>query len=69
MVRYFKMEPCDTKARRYALVNEFCGLENNSLVPCLECAFTAVPKMLTGKKFPMNVCMLRFIVKELLRET
>lgn len=41
-------------------------LKNSSLVLWLQCAFTGVPKMLTGKKFPMKVC-LRFIVLELLR--
>ena len=42
-------------------------MKNSDLVPWLECAFVGVPKMLTGKNFPMNVCALRFIVLKLLR--
>ena len=36
-------------------------IEHSGLVPWLECVFAGVPKMLTGKKFPMNVRALRFV--------
>ena len=42
-------------------------MENSSLVPSSAYAFTIVPKMLKGKKLPMNVSALRFIVLKLLR--
>lgn len=35
---------------------------NNGLIPWLECAFTGVANMLTGKKFPINICALTFMV-------
>ena len=40
----------------------------NGIVSPLECAFAIVSKMLTGKKFSMNVLVLRFIVMELLKD-
>ena len=40
----------------------------NGIVSPLECAFAIVSKMLTGKKFSMNVLVLRFIGMELLRD-
>ena len=43
-------------------------MENDGLVPPLECAFASVSKMLTGEKFLMNVLVLRFKVLELLRD-
>ena len=43
-------------------------MENSGLVPWLKSAFAGVPKMLTGKKFPMNIRALRFAVLELLRD-
>ena len=42
-------------------------MENSGLVPWLQSAFASVPKMMTGKKFPMNIRALRFAVMELLK--
>ena len=42
-------------------------MENSGLVPWLQSAFASVPKMMTGKKFSMNMCALRFAVMELLK--
>ena len=42
-------------------------MENSGLVPWLEYGFVGAPKMLTGKKFPMNIHALRFILSKLLR--
>ena len=42
--------------------------ENSGLEPWLNYPFAGVPKILTGKKFPMNVRALRFVVPELLRD-
>ena len=42
-------------------------MENSGLVPLLQSAFASVPKMMTGKKFPMNMRALRFAVIELLK--
>lgn len=44
-------------------------MKNSGLVSWWECAFTGVPKKLTRRKFPMNVCALKYIVMELLRGT
>ena len=56
MVGCFKMEPYDTKARRYALFNELCGLlyimlKNNGLLPGLQRTFEGIQKIIIGKKF------------------
>ena len=72
MVKCFKMEPLIPRLRGMYWLMSFVGsigvlLKNSSLVLWLQCAFTGVPKMLTGKKFPMKVCLLRFIMLELLR--
>lgn len=66
------MEPLIPRLRGMYWLMSFVGsigvlLKNSSLVLWLQCAFTGVPKMLTGKKFPMKVCLLRFIILELLR--
>ena len=42
-------------------------MENSGLVPWLQSAFASVPKMMTGKMFPMNMRALRFAVMELLK--
>ena len=42
-------------------------MESSDLVPLLQSAFASVPKMMTGKKFPMNMTALRFAVIELLK--
>ncbi|MEM7297990.1 MAG: hypothetical protein AAF391_06960, partial [Bacteroidota bacterium] len=42
-------------------------MENSGMEKILSAAFAGVPKMLTGKKFPMNVRALRLLVLELLR--
>ena len=42
-------------------------MENRGLVSWLQSAFASVPKMMTGKKFPMNICALSFAVMELLK--
>ena len=42
-------------------------MTNSGLVPWLQSAFASVPKMMTGKKFPMSMCALRFAVMELLK--
>ena len=42
-------------------------MEKSGLVPWLQSAFGSVPKMMTGKKFPMNMRALRFVVIELLK--
>ena len=42
-------------------------MENSSLLPWLLSAFASVPKMMTCKKFPMNMRALRFAVMELLK--
>ena len=42
-------------------------MDNSGLVSWLHSAFAIVPKMMTGKKFPMNICALRFAVMELLK--
>lgn len=42
-------------------------MENSILVPWLKCAFAGRPKMLIGKKFPMNVRALRFTVLDLIK--
>ena len=42
-------------------------IENSGHVPWLECAFAGVPKIVTGKEFPINDCALIFIVLELMR--
>ena len=42
-------------------------MESSVLVPWLVCAFAGILKMLTGRKFPMNVRALRFTVLELLK--
>ena len=42
-------------------------MENSGLVPWLKSAFAVVPKMMTIKKFPMNIRALRFAVMELLK--
>ena len=42
-------------------------VENSGLVPWLQSAFASVPKMMTIKKFPMNIRALRFAVMELLK--
>ena len=52
MVRYFKMEPYDTKARSMHRLMSFVGCtgvltEKSGLVSWLECSFTGIPKMLT----------------------
>ena len=57
---------------RDALVDEYCGMcrnaQANSGLDCiLKSAFRGVDKMLVGKKFPMNVRALSFVVLELLR--
>ena len=41
-------------------------MENSGPVPWLQSASAGVPKMMTGKMFPMNVHALRFAVLELL---
>ena len=43
-------------------------MANSGLEVILKAAFAGVPKMLTGKNFPMNVGALRFVVEELLRD-
>ena len=42
-------------------------MEDSGLAPWLQSAFASVPKMMTGKKFPMNIRALRFAVMELLK--
>ena len=42
-------------------------MENSGLVPRLQSAFAGVPKMMTAKKFSMNIRALRFAVMELLK--
>ena len=42
-------------------------MENTGLVPLMKCAFSGVDNMLKGKKFPMNIRALRFVVLELFR--
>ena len=42
-------------------------MENSGLVPWLQSAFASVPKMMTIKKFPMNIRALCFAVMELLK--
>ena len=42
-------------------------MANSGLTPWLKSAFAGAEKMLIGKKFPMNVRALRFVVLELLR--
>ena len=42
-------------------------MENSGLVPWLKSTFAVVPKMMTIKKFPMNIRALRFAVMELLK--
>ena len=42
-------------------------MENSGLVPWLQSAFASVLKMMSGKKFPMNIRALRFAVMELLK--
>ena len=39
-------------------------MENTGLVPLLQSAFARVPKMMTGKKFPMNMRALRYRVAQ-----
>ena len=51
---------------------EFVGtvgklMENIRLAQLMMSSFAGVEKMLTGKKFPMNICALRFVDVELLR--
>ena len=41
-------------------------MENGELAQLRMSSFSGVEKMLTGKKFPMNICALRFVVVELL---
>ena len=41
--------------------------ENSGLKPWLQSAFAGVPKMMTIKRFPMNIRALRFAVMELLK--
>ena len=41
-------------------------VENSGLAQLMMSSFAGVEKMLTGKKFPMNVRALRFVVAELL---
>ena len=42
-------------------------MSNSGLEEIMKSAFAGVPKMLTGKNFPMNVRSLRMVVEELLR--
>ena len=42
-------------------------MEDSGLVPWLQSAFASVSKMMTGKKFPINILTLRFAVMELLK--
>ena len=42
-------------------------MKNSGLVPWLRFAFASVPKMMTGKKFPMTIRALSFAVMELLK--
>ena len=42
-------------------------MANSGLEEIMKSAFAGVPKMLTGKNFPMNVRALRMVVEELLR--
>ena len=42
-------------------------MENSGLVPWLQSAFASVPKMMTGKSFPMNIRALHFAVMELVK--
>ena len=42
-------------------------MENSGLVPWLQSAFASVPKMMTGKNFPMNIRALHFAVMELVK--
>ena len=42
-------------------------MANSGLEKVMSCAFAGVPKMFIGKKFPMNIRALRFVVLELLR--
>ena len=42
-------------------------MEDSGLVPWLQSAFASVSKMMTGKKFPINILALRFAVMELLK--
>ena len=42
-------------------------MENSVLVPWLKCVFARWPKMLIGKKFPINVRALRFAMLDLIR--
>ena len=41
-------------------------MENGELAQLMMSSFSGVKKMLTGKKFPMNICASRFVVVELL---
>ena len=72
MVRCPEMESHHTAAWWYALAASFIGcigvlMENSGCVPWLQAAFAGVPKMLSRKKFPMNVRALRFAVLEMHR--
>ena len=65
-------QPYDSKTWWYALAYElhrlcWCSNGKSGLVPWLQSAFASVPKMMTGKKFPMNIRALRFAVMELLK--
>ena len=56
----------------FSLDCEFVGtvgklMENIRLAQLMMSSFAGVEKMLTGKKFPMNICALRFVDVELLR--
>ena len=42
-------------------------MANSGLEKVMNCGFADIPKMLTGKKFPVNVRALRFVVLEQLR--
>lgn len=44
-------------------------MANSGLEELMKAAFAGVPKMLSGKNFPMNVRALRMVVEELLRNT
>ena len=65
-------QPYDSKTFWYALAYElhrlcWCSNEKSGLISWLQSAFASVPKMMTGKKFPMNIRALRFAVMELIK--
>ena len=66
------MEIYDTQTWGMHCLMSFIGyvgvlMENSGLVPLLQSVFASVPKMMSGKKFPMNMRALRFAVIELLK--